>query len=197
MKKLLALMLAAALALSLVACGGGGGAGDNNTPSGENGDTTSSIQPNLTVQPEGNSNDNESTIVEFDSPVVILDSDNVTITATSKFEEDNSIYGHIVGYNVTIENGSDKYLMPVITIGSIDNTMLREDENLVFDPNLVAPNTTADAIMFTQVDHGEHISSIDDLHDFSGMWSVYLSDDGVEYGGAAGQITGKTINILP
>ena len=31
MKKLLALMLAAALALSLVACGGGGGAGDNNT----------------------------------------------------------------------------------------------------------------------------------------------------------------------
>ena len=46
MKKLLALMLAAALALSLVACGGGGGAGDNNTPStpstssGGNEDTT-------------------------------------------------------------------------------------------------------------------------------------------------------------
>jgi hypothetical protein len=34
MKKLLALMLAAALALSLVACGGGNGAGDTNTPSG-------------------------------------------------------------------------------------------------------------------------------------------------------------------
>jgi len=34
MKKLLALMLAAALALSLVACGGDSGAGDNNTPSG-------------------------------------------------------------------------------------------------------------------------------------------------------------------
>lgn len=31
MKKLLALMLAAALALSLVACGGGGGAGDNSS----------------------------------------------------------------------------------------------------------------------------------------------------------------------
>ena len=38
MKKLLALILAAALALSLVACGGGSGAGDTNTPSG--GDTT-------------------------------------------------------------------------------------------------------------------------------------------------------------
>lgn len=45
MKKLLALMLAAALALSLVACGGGSGAGDNNTPSGGNGDVTSTDTP--------------------------------------------------------------------------------------------------------------------------------------------------------
>lgn len=45
MKKLLALMLAAALALSLVACGGDSGAGDNNTPSGGNGDTTSTDTP--------------------------------------------------------------------------------------------------------------------------------------------------------
>lgn len=45
MKKLLALILAAALALSLVACGGGGGVEDNNTPSGGNGDTTSTDTP--------------------------------------------------------------------------------------------------------------------------------------------------------
>lgn len=45
MKKLLALMLAAALAFSLVACGGGSGTGDTNTPSG-NGDTTSTDTPN-------------------------------------------------------------------------------------------------------------------------------------------------------
>ena len=49
MKKLLALILAAALALSLVACGGGSGAGDTNTPSDtpstENGDTTSTDTP--------------------------------------------------------------------------------------------------------------------------------------------------------
>ena len=35
MKKTLALILTAALALSLAACGGGSGAGDTNTPSGE------------------------------------------------------------------------------------------------------------------------------------------------------------------
>ena len=51
MKKILALILAAALALSLVACGGDSGAGDNNThstpstPSGGNGDTTSTDTP--------------------------------------------------------------------------------------------------------------------------------------------------------
>lgn len=45
MKKLLALMLAATLALSLVACGGGSGAGDTNTPSTGNGDTTSTDTP--------------------------------------------------------------------------------------------------------------------------------------------------------
>lgn len=41
MKKLLALILAAALTLSLVACGGDSGAGETNTPSGGNGDATS------------------------------------------------------------------------------------------------------------------------------------------------------------
>ncbi len=50
MKKLLALMLAAALALSLAACGGDSGAGDTNTPStpsGGNGDTTSTDTPSV------------------------------------------------------------------------------------------------------------------------------------------------------
>ena len=46
MKKLLALMLAAVMALSLVACGGGGdNTGDNNTPSTGNGDETSTNTP--------------------------------------------------------------------------------------------------------------------------------------------------------
>lgn len=45
MKKLLALMLAAALALSLAACGGG--AGDNNTPSTGNGDTAGTDAPTV------------------------------------------------------------------------------------------------------------------------------------------------------
>ena len=50
MKKLLALILAAALALSLVACGGDSGAGDTNTPSTGNGDTTSTDTPSMTKE---------------------------------------------------------------------------------------------------------------------------------------------------
>lgn len=46
MKKLLALMLTAALALSLTSCGGDSGAGYNNTPSTGNGDTTGTDTPN-------------------------------------------------------------------------------------------------------------------------------------------------------
>lgn len=45
MKKLLALVLAAAMAFSLVACGGDGGTGDTNTPSTGNGDITSTDMP--------------------------------------------------------------------------------------------------------------------------------------------------------
>ena len=62
MKKLLALMLATVLTLSLVACGGGGGAGDTNTPdstpSTENGDTTSADTPSDGGEEQGNNNTN-------------------------------------------------------------------------------------------------------------------------------------------
>ena len=50
MKKLLALMLAAALALSLVACGGGGAEDNNTTPSTGNGDTTGTDTPSMTKE---------------------------------------------------------------------------------------------------------------------------------------------------
>lgn len=54
MKKLLALMLAAALALSLVACGNDSGAGDTNTPSTGNGDATSTDTPSAGAETNTN-----------------------------------------------------------------------------------------------------------------------------------------------
>ena len=63
MKKLLALMLAASLALSLVACGGG--TVDTNTPSGGNGDAT---PPTVTGQEEAKNDTYKS--VECDEVVL-------------------------------------------------------------------------------------------------------------------------------
>lgn len=193
MKKLLALMLAAALALALVACGGGGGAGDNNMSSTGNGDTSSNIEP------RENSNDNESTIIEFDSPITILDSNNVTITATAKVEEEDKLhFGHIVGYRTTIENKNDKYLYVMIQACNIDGTMLNDNELVFFDPYVIAPNTRADATMMIQLNSPcDHISSIDDLHDLSGTWYIYVSDDNTSWGGDDEIITDKILNILP
>ncbi len=71
MKKLLALMLAAALALSLVACGGGG-AGDNNTPNtpstpGGGGDSTSQVDTETTPPEEEPTNDVQT--LSFGEPI--------------------------------------------------------------------------------------------------------------------------------
>ena len=64
MKKLLALILAAALALSLVACGGDSGAGDTNTPNTGNGDTTSADTPSNETEGTPNSeNEKESLLL--------------------------------------------------------------------------------------------------------------------------------------
>lgn len=66
MKKLLALMLAAALALSLAACGGSGGTGDTGTPDGDNAtpDTQETQDTQQDIQQES-----ESMIYEFGDPV--------------------------------------------------------------------------------------------------------------------------------
>ncbi|WP_304433064.1 hypothetical protein [Acutalibacter muris] len=72
MKKLLALILAATLALSLVACGGGGGTGDTNTPgtpSDGNGDINSPSTPSGdTQQVPGLSEPDESSSPEATVP---------------------------------------------------------------------------------------------------------------------------------
>lgn len=92
MKRLLALMLAAALALSLVACGGGG-TEDNNPPSGGNVDATSTDTPNGGGEDEVNTlaigdttaNDRLDftlTSLEFDTSYTDLSGNNMDYTAS-------------------------------------------------------------------------------------------------------------------
>lgn len=80
MKKLLALILAAALALSLVACGGGSGAGDTNTSSTGSGDTTSADTPS--GGNDTSSNQTEYTSLQLNETVTTTDG-NFEATLTS------------------------------------------------------------------------------------------------------------------
>ena len=95
MKKLLALILAAALALSLVACGGDSGTGDTNTPSGGNGDTTG------TDTPSGGGEDStlESEVFHLGDTVT---TDDIEITLI-RVESGSALYGSLARNNVRNE----------------------------------------------------------------------------------------------
>lgn len=95
MKKLLALILAAALALSLVACGGDSGAGDTNTPSTGNGDTTS------TDTPSGGGEDNTSPEIQELALGDTISTDNWEFTLTKV----------TFGTNLCKETESDDYMI--------------------------------------------------------------------------------------
>lgn len=109
MKKLLALMLAAALALSLVACGGGSGAEDNNdtsTPSTGNGDTTS----NDTPSGGGEDSTPESKVFHLGDTVT---TDDIEITLI-RVESDTTLYNNVATNNVRDEY----YLRPTSLLTS-------------------------------------------------------------------------------
>lgn len=85
MKKLLALILAATLALSLVACGGDSGAGDNNTPSTSSGGESNTPPTSTTTQPDNNVSPSEPTEITPDSteePSVSVEATNVAFGET-------------------------------------------------------------------------------------------------------------------
>lgn len=116
MKKLLALILAAALALSLVACGGGSGAGDNNTPSGGNGDATS------TDTPSGGGEDNTPSMTKEEmleqaiectaGEIAVETGNNIAKAKQTYCEKTLSIYGWIfeIGTDhITISGGDTNF----------------------------------------------------------------------------------------
>jgi len=75
------------------------------------------------------------------------------------------------------------------------DTMLNDNELVNFDPDVIAPNTRTDATMMIQLNSPcDHISSIDDLHDLSGTWYIYVSDDNTSWGGNDEIITDKILN---
>jgi hypothetical protein len=121
MKKLLALILAAALALSLVACGGDSGVEDNNKPSGGNGDTTSTDTPS-----DGGEN---STPDETSEPKSLMIGDTAATEKTEfvlqEFEFTNGLYNN--------SNDLAKHLTPLTNeeIDALDIGVYSTDDGKV------------------------------------------------------------------
>ena len=181
MKKVLSIVLALVLCLSFGACG----SSDNSTTA-----------PNeSTVAGSGDGNRIE---VVYSEPITIMDNDTVKIVATAKFSDyDETMKQDIMGYAVTIENKTDKYLMMGTKDCSIDGFMTDTQAGLYFDPNKLAPEKKAHARLyfFPYRMNSVELNSLDDMKNVDGSVYVYLYE-GAD-GPGCGNVTEAFSNILP
>ena len=173
MKKLLTLLLAAALALSLAACGGGKSGALKNSGGVENSKTEE---------------DGDEIIEVYDEPIVLLDSGDVKIVATSKLSKrephtvnENGDPLVKLGYAVEIENNSDKYVMINTVDEDMDGFML--DDGPYMDIRTVAPGKKAKTLLYFKAGetNSVEINSIEDVHDLDGNWQIMYSENGSSY----------------
>ena len=166
MKRMTALILALIMALSLAACGGDNTSSDNNTPAG----------------PSGTNNE-----VSLDKEIILIDNENVTITATAKFEEKkvNANGYHEVGYRVLIENHSDQYIIVSYDQLSVDGFMI--DGHGMENMGKLNPQTKVYSSLSIYVDEttsNKTVETMDDLRSIDGTIKVSHNTDGsLSYGG--------------
>lgn len=165
--RILTLIMALALIISLTACGS-----NNTMPNG----------------PVGTNNE-----VPLDKEITLIDNENITITATAKFDEKkvNANGYHEVGYRVLIENHSDQYIMVSYEQLSVDGFMV--DGHGMENMGKLNPQTKAYSSLSIYVDETSSnnvVETMDDLRSIDGTIEVYhntdgkLSYSGPDWGGA-------------
>ena len=156
MKRVLALILALIMALSLAACGS-----NNNT---------------MPTGPVGTNNE-----IPLDKELVLIDNENITITATAKFEEKkvNANGYHEVGYRLLIENHSDQYIMVSYDQLSVDGFMI--DGHGMEYMGKLNPQTKAYSSLSIYVDEtasNNAVETMDDLCNIDGVIKVSQNSNG-------------------
>lgn len=152
MKKIIALLLALAMVLSLTACG-------SNT--------------------SGKDEDSSVKEVPLDEEIVLVDNESITIIATAKFEDPmpNFTYKE-VGYRVYIENHTDSYVSISYANLSVDGFMVDGRFNYI---EAVAPQKKAYSSLAIYVDKNSSLNvveTIDDLFNTDGTIEVNRNSDG-------------------
>lgn len=127
----------------------------------------------------GNAKDSGIKEVPLDKEVVLVDNENITITATAKYEVPcTNFTDHEVGYRVFIENHSDYYASVSYERLSVGGFMVDERFGYI---DVVAPEKKAYSSLAIYV--GEDVTNntvetIDDLFDTEGIIRVSINTDG-------------------
>lgn len=129
MKKYSALMLAAALALSLVACSGGG-AGDTNTPSTGNGDITSTNIPSGGGEDEPTGTElPQSTSLELNTKYTVPDYADFTLVGITTTDK---VQGSMGGGRYYYNDDGDPYIDVVFDLVNTNANTIDSDDVMKF-----------------------------------------------------------------
>ena len=159
MRKIFALLFTAALCFSLIACG--------SSPSASESPETNPNAPSAQTE-------DGSVEIPYSEPIVVLDNEYLTITATAKFEGELTGRGHCMGYRISIENKSDYFLLLNANNCSLDGYMLNLQDGPFLAADGISPQMKANTSLYFRPDRVEAVTltSLDDLVNLHGTWQV-------------------------
>ena len=195
MKKLFLLFLTLIISLSFAAC-------SNTKEEKDQSHSNDKVQVEHNNIIIGGTNDNSEVEIyeeKFDSPIILVDNDILTISCVGKFQGEiptDGKYG--MGYRIIGENKTDKYINIVPVNFSIDGYMLNMQDGFWISSKDIAPKKKISAVLYispnrvTAID----ISSIEDMINVDGQFSIMTSDDGASY--SSNTLRRESfINVLP
>ena len=139
--------------------------------------SSSTPQTIYTVVSDEETEDEVETII-FDEPITAMDNDYVKVDFTGKYVDYKD---RELGYKITAENKTDKYLHLVTSNASIDGYMLDSSAGPYISFYSLAPKSKAEGEYYIPIDGrkiGVELTSLDDLVNFNCVFQISWSEDG-------------------
>lgn len=127
---------------------------------------------------DGRLGSNGSPSMNTDDNPVLVENDFIRVTLGDKVQDSN-----YVGYQITIENKSDYYVLVSLRDTSVDGFMTY----LNLEKNTISPHKIAKTIMMAYTSNSD-IKTLDDLKNVEGIFTVSTNTDGINsYAGTSDQ----------